>query len=265
MVGATVSLLLLLLGLCTAHKVRKQLWCMDPTEKEDITTTILRMNNGSSEFLLEGDLYIPKTRNAMKCLNKAFNCLWPKSSDGKVWIPYIISDKYDAEENDAIVTAMKDFHGKTCIRFRPREEERMYLSFQPRQGCFSAMGRVGEKQVVSLQRFGCVNHGVIQHELLHALGFYHEHTRSDRDDYITILWENIIDHHVYNFNKKDTINLDTPYDYSSIMHYGRDAFGMNRKETLIPYPDSSVEIGQRDGMSEIDVLRVNRLYKCHGY
>lgn len=49
---------------------------------------------GSSEFLLEGDLYIPKTRNAMKCLNKAFNCLWPKSSDGKVWIPYIISDKY---------------------------------------------------------------------------------------------------------------------------------------------------------------------------
>lgn len=45
----------------------------------------------------------------------------------------------------------------------------------------------------------------------------------------------------------------------------RKAFGMNRKDTLIPYPDSSIEIGQRDGMSEIDVLRVNRLYKCHGY
>ena len=55
------------------------------------------------------------------------------------------------------------------------------------------MGRVGDKQVVSLQKFGCVQHGIIQHEVLHALGFYHEHTRSDRDDYITILWDNIID------------------------------------------------------------------------
>lgn len=55
------------------------------------------------------------------------------------------------------------------------------------------MGRVGEKQVVSLQRFGCVRHGIIQHEVLHALGFYHEHTRSDRDNYITILWDNIIE------------------------------------------------------------------------
>lgn len=96
---------------------------MDPTEAEDITTTILRMNNGedvphadrqicsfilthsgdiffifpqkgSDEFLLEGDLFIPKARNAMKCLNKAFNCMWPKSSDGNVWIPYVISEKY---------------------------------------------------------------------------------------------------------------------------------------------------------------------------
>lgn len=45
----------------------------------------------------------------------------------------------------------------------------------------------------------------------------------------------------------------------------RDAFGMKRMETLVPYPDSSVNIGQRDGMSDIDILRVNKLYKCHGY
>lgn len=57
--------------------------------------------------------------------------------------------------------------------------------------CASLLGRIGDKQVLSLQRYGCVRKGIIQHELLHALGFYHEHTRSDRDMYVRINWENV--------------------------------------------------------------------------
>ena len=58
--------------------------------------------------------------------------------------------------------------------------------------CWSFVGRRGKKQVVSLAKSGCVYHKVIQHELLHALGFNHEQSRSDRDSHVRILYKNII-------------------------------------------------------------------------
>ncbi|XP_041661128.1 low choriolytic enzyme-like isoform X3 [Cheilinus undulatus] len=260
---ASLKLLLLLLGLCRAHRDNNHSADkVNTLDMEDITSTILRMNNGSRDFLLEGDVLIPRTRNAMKCFNKAYSCLWPKSANGNVEIPFLISKKYDDSERSEILKAMKDFEDKTCIRFIPRASQRVYLSIEPRYGCFSLLGRVGDKQVLSLQRFGCVRHGIIQHELLHALGFYHEHTRSDRDQYVKINWENLHDYYVYNFQKKDSNNLNTPYDYSSVMHYGRTAFGKYGAETITPIPDASVLIGQREGLSKIDILRINRLYQC---
>nr|XP_033504602.1 low choriolytic enzyme-like [Epinephelus lanceolatus] len=267
---AVVSLLLLLLmGLCTAHDGTDHgaddEILADAPDTEDFTATILKMNNVSNNFLLEGDILIPKTRTAMKCMNKAYSCLWQKSANGNVEIPFLISEKYDNTERSEILRAMKDFEYKTCIRFVPRAAERAYLSIQPRYGCFSMLGRIGDKQVVSLQRYSCIKQTIIQHELLHALGFYHEHTRSDRDQHIRINWDNVKEYFIYNFKIKDTNNLNTPYDYSSVMHYGRTAFGKNGAETITPIPDSSVPIGENDGLSRIDILRVNKLYKCWRY
>lgn len=58
--------------------------------------------------------------------------------------------------------------------------------------CWSYVGRQGGGQTVSLSRQGCLYHGTVQHELLHALGFNHEQTRSDRDNHIQVVWDNII-------------------------------------------------------------------------
>lgn len=48
----------------------------------------------SMEELLEGDLVLPKTRNAMKCFGAPDSCRWPKSSNGIVKVPYVVSDNY---------------------------------------------------------------------------------------------------------------------------------------------------------------------------
>lgn len=46
---------------------------------------------------------------------------------------------------------------------------------------------------MSLSRQGCVFSDIIQHEMLHALGFNHEQTRSDRDLHVRILLENVME------------------------------------------------------------------------
>uniref|UniRef100_A0A3Q2NVF6 Metalloendopeptidase n=1 Tax=Fundulus heteroclitus TaxID=8078 RepID=A0A3Q2NVF6_FUNHE len=262
-------LLLLLSAVCNAYPtdVRNQTNYrikQKNSEKEDITTTILRMNNGSADMLFEGDVFVPRSRTAKKCLDPRYSCFWPKSSNGNVEIPFVLSDEYDHNEKNQILKAMKGFEGRTCIRFLRHRGERAYLSIESKFGCFSLMGRSGERQLVSLQRPGCLNNGIIQHELLHAMGFYHEHTRSDRDKYVKINWDNIQEYYYKNFQKMDTDNL-TPYDYSSVMQYGKTAFGKNRAESITPIPDPNVPIGQREGMSDTDILRVNKLYKCWSY
>ena len=74
----------------------------------------------------------------------------------------------------------------------------------------------------------------------------------------------------YNFNKKTTSEIDslgTPYDFSSMMHYGADAFGI-RGATTIQTKDPSKQrlIGNQNGFSEIDIKQLGLMYKniCKG-
>ncbi|XP_073717930.1 hatching enzyme 1.2-like [Misgurnus anguillicaudatus] len=259
---ASISFLMLLVGFSQALFLPK-LADMLVTEPEhvDITTKILDTNNGSTEVLLEGDLVFPKTRNALYCFNNY--CFWKKNANNLVEVPYTVSSEFTYYEKSIIQRAMTSFHSKTCIRFVPRSSQIDYISIENKDGCYSFLGRTGGKQVVSLNRGGCVYHGIVEHELNHALGFYHEQTRSDRDQYVRINWANIFPDMAYNFQKQNTNNQNTPYDYSSIMHYGRTAFATQYgKETITPIPDASVQIGQRQEMSNIDILRINKLYGC---
>uniref|UniRef100_A0A3B3DSW0 Metalloendopeptidase n=1 Tax=Oryzias melastigma TaxID=30732 RepID=A0A3B3DSW0_ORYME len=195
----------------------------DEDDFVDFTTKILTSNNNTDKFLLEGDLVAPTNRNAMKCWYNS--CFWSKASNGLVMIPYVIDSEYSPWEVATIEGAMGAFSDRTCIRFVRRTNEYDFISVVSRNGCYSELGRKGGQQELSINRGGCMYSGIVQHELNHALGFQHEHTRSDRDSYVQINWQNIIPASAYNFNKHDTNNLNTPYDYSSIMHYGRVVVG----------------------------------------
>jgi len=51
---------------------------------------------------------------------------------------------------------------------------------------------MGGMQTVAIEEIGCLYSYLIQHETMHALGFWHEHQRPDRNTYIKINWDNII-------------------------------------------------------------------------
>ncbi|XP_053174898.1 high choriolytic enzyme 1-like [Scomber japonicus] len=197
-------------------------------------------------------------RNADPCTQ--YSCMWPKSNDGKVYVAYTISSEYSSRERSIIERGLESFQDFSCLRFVRRTSEIDYLKIQSLDGCWSWIGRRGNAQDLSLRRSGCVYHDTVQHEVLHALGFHHEQKRSDRDEYIRIVFENVIPGKEHNFDKVNTLNQGTTYDYGSVMHYTKYAFSKNNQPTLVGIPDPNVEFGTAPEMSEKDIIRLNRLY-----
>ncbi len=225
-------------------------------------------------MIIEGDMIVPEDFYSPLRGTYATN-LWP----GGV-VPYAFEAGLDATQQQQAINAMYEWERRALVDFIPRTGETAYIYFRDSTGNSSFVGRMGSGQYVNIHDWG--QKFIIVHELGHALGFYHEQSRTDRNTYVQINWGNIQPGYSNNFNLIDASSHHGPYDFDSLMHYDRCAFSIccpvgstcscaptcQTITVLPPYEFWQTQIGQRNHVSDGDADTIAYLYgidaDCNG-
>ncbi|XP_055329728.1 uncharacterized protein LOC129582265 isoform X3 [Paramacrobiotus metropolitanus] len=189
-------------------------------------------------------------------------------------VPYIISSAFGASSRFLIEDAMRRIEEATfgCISFVKRTVEDDFVSFQQGNNCSSILGMNrgsrGAGQPLFLRddvNASCIVTGIVQHEILHALGMLHEHSRPDRDAYIEINHNAITEGHEANFRiKPEAKTYGIEYDLESIMHYGAFDFAKSLNVPIIVprFAGFEMSMGQRKRLTVRDAAKLRSAYKC---
>lgn len=164
----------------------------------------------------------------------------------------------DLPDVERVTAAIAHWEEKTQFRFFHHAGEPNCVVFRPGDGCSSSVGMIGGVQYITLGA-GCTKGNVI-HEIGHTVGLWHEQSRADRDANIEIVWQNIDPLYRHNFEQhvEDGIDLGN-YDFRSIMHYPANAFAIDPASPTIKPKVPGVAIGQREGLSQLDIEAAGKL------
>lgn len=186
-------------------------------------------------------------------------------------VPYTIDPIYTNDEKTIIFSGMRLIEdstrlgGRDYVKFVPRTTESSYVQIFNGNGCWSFVGKQANgPQLLSLSSSGCMYPGTVAHELIHALGFFHEQSRPDRDQYVKINWQNIVQGQEKNFeiiNEGKTLGLK--YDYDSIMHYDRTSFSIDEKLPTIEPLQNGVQLIDKynqNYLSQTDIQEIRIFY-----
>ncbi|XP_078312118.1 blastula protease 10-like [Crassostrea virginica] len=194
-------------------------------------------------------------------------------SNARLWeqniVPYEIQPGTSASMREKINEAIKAFEDLTCIRVIPRSQatnlsHTSYVYFVNGQGCSSYVGRQGGgQQAISLQEPNCRYTKVVIHELMHAIGQMHEQQRTDRDNYIEILYQNVPGDQRRNFDKENTLDR-TPYDVESILQYPLTSFALNPGQPTMKLKDPRLEalVDTAETFTHNDLKEITLAYQC---
>jgi len=198
-------------------------------------------------------------RNATSLANSYRDYFWPGDT-----IPYSI-ESTDTAFVAAVHDAIADLENRSKIDFIQRSNETDYLAFVrvvSDEICgLSYVGQLGGKQEIEIAS-DCADRETIQHETIHSLGFWHEQSRPDRDDYIRVLWANVNPLYMDQFDvmpvEADGVGA---YDFASVMHYRRDAFSLNGSDTIQADTEAhNALIGNSTEASAGDIQALQSIY-----
>ena len=180
---------------------------------------------------------------------------WPRST-----IPYEIDPNLSNPER--IIKAINHVNNVTNVQWIERYGETDYVLFTTGNlFCFSYVGKQSGEQKILLED-RCQPHHIL-HEMVHTMGFFHEQSREDRDEYIIIHWENIQKKFRSQFVKLPMHFMnhgDTSFDYSSIMLYAARAFAKDQNSITITKIDHTTKFGTTGKLSTVDIERINKMY-----
>lgn len=221
--------------------------------------------------------------------------LWPYAT-----VPFMISDLFPSEQRQIIKDAIKEVRKATepVLKFVHIDEpnrakywigKKNYILFVPRpawsfavSGCGGgASSHVGMKGGVQTIKVGfnftdsilsCtpVGKATIMHEILHALGLYHEHQRIDHFRNVKINVSNIncsnksdcLSYILVNWGMNNFAKLNGPYDCDSIMHYTSTGGAKPGKKIIkgLPGKCRTKKIGRGTKLSSGDIRTIKTLY-----
>lgn len=177
-------------------------------------------------------------------------------------VPYKFDTSFTSSYQQNATSAMTEISDKTGITFRNAlTSDANYILFKKSTGNNSSIGMVSGAQTINIVTN---RKGTIMHEILHALGLYHEQTRHDRDSSIIVNYSNIKPNKRHNFNVYSQ-GLDLgAFDFNSIMLYSSfitdTNFVYNPTTPVMTKLDGSTFVGQRDSLSRGDINSLLTVY-----